>query len=111
MDQFLTGVPTTIIGWISTIILVIAAIIYTFSKIRANDLKILRDTNKDQGDRIKVLEDNATTQNQAIELLQAQVKLLETRNKTLEDLVTIALKQYFFEHPDISSSMQDKIMK
>lgn len=111
MEQFLMSLPNTFIGWISTIFLIIGSFSFYWRYRRNEDLKLLRDTNKDQGDRIEVLETKSRDQDNNIVLLQAQVKLLETQNKTLEDLMVIALKQYFFEHPDVASRMQEKILK
>ena len=80
-----------------------ASFAFLISKYREKDMATLRATNKDQGDRIDLLE-------KAVSRLEGQVDSLEKKNKTLEDLVTIALKQYFFEHPDIAKTMQDKVL-
>lgn len=104
MDKLFGILPASIIGWSAIVIAVIASITYLISKIRANDMKILRDTNRDQGDRIALLE-------AAVERLTMQVDGLEKKNKTLEDLVMTALKQYFFEHPDVAQRMQEEILK
>lgn len=80
-----------------------ASFAFLISKYKEKDMATLRATNKDQGDRIDLLE-------KAVSRLEGQVDSLEKKNKTLEDLVTIALKQYFFEHPDIAKTMQDKVL-
>jgi hypothetical protein len=67
-------------------------------------MEILRATNKDQGDRITLLE-------AAVERLNGQVTDLQHQNKTLNDLVIVALKQYFFENPKVAESMKDTILK
>lgn len=97
--ELISQIPQTPIGWISLIVLVIIAIFYAVSKIRANDMKILRDTNKDQGDRITLLE-------AAVLRLETQVIDLQHQNKTLNDLVVVALKQYFFENPTVAAQMK-----
>lgn len=104
MDNFLTQIPTTIAGWIFTIIFVSGAVAYLFSRVRKNDMQVLRNNNKDQGDRITLLE-------AAVTRLEKQVGELESQNKTLNDLVVVALKQYFFENPTVAGDMQKKVMK
>lgn len=81
-----------------------ASFAFLISKYREKDMATLRATNKDQGDRIKLLED-------AVSRLEGQVESLEKTNKTLDDLVMTALKQYFFEHPDLARSMQEKVLR
>ncbi len=73
-------------------------------------MKILRDANQDlrerlddKGKEIKELQDN-------FKILEAKVDVLEKRNRTLEDLMVTALKQYFYEHPDIAKTMQKAII-
>lgn len=104
MDTFFTSIPTTPLGWIMLITVIIVAILYLTSRIRANDMQVLRDNNKDQGDRITLLE-------AAVTRLEGQIIDLQHQNKTLNDLVVVALKQYFFENPTVAGEMQKKIMK
>lgn len=80
-----------------------ASFAFLISKYREKDMATLRNTNKDLSDRVDLLE-------KTVYRLEGQVDSLEKKNKTLEDLVTIALKQYFFEHPDIAKTMQDKVL-
>ena len=110
MEQFFQSTPTTLIGWIGTLLVIVGGFSFYWRQRRNEDLKILRDTNKDQGDRITLLEKSVKDQTNSIDILKSQVVALETKNKTLEDLVAIALKQYFFEHPDIADKMKDKIL-
>ena len=100
----LSTVPQTIAGWVVMLLAGLASVSYLWSRVRANDLNILRATNQDQGDRIRLLES-------AVVRLETQVHDLIKQNKTLEDLVAMALKQYFFEHPDIAKGLQEKILK
>lgn len=65
-----------------------------------NANKDLRDTLEDNNGRIMILENEVKT-------LNVKVESLEKRNKTLEDLVITALKQYFFENPKVASQLKD----
>lgn len=99
--------PTTIYGWIA----IIAAIIAGFVLIRRNDIKAITE-NADQlrkilEDKVKQINDMQTQINH----LQVEIDGLKKTNKTLEDLVLTALKQYFFENPKIATSLQEKILK
>lgn len=65
-------------------------------------MEILRSTNKDQYDRIILLETS-------VERLSKCVTELQSKNKTLEDLVVVALKEYYFEHPTIAVEIKDAV--
>lgn len=103
MDVIFNSLPNTPIGWFALILVGALGGISFLSRVRANDLKILRQTNQDQGARIKLLED-------AVARLQDHVKILEQQNKTLDDLVVIALKHYFLENPEVASNLKTKII-
>lgn len=102
MDSFINQIPTTPFGWLALFIVAVSATMYLASKIRANDMKILRDTNKDQYDRILLLETKVFQ-------LDKCIKELQGKNKTLEDLVVVALKEYYFEHPTVAVDIKDAI--
>lgn len=104
MKNFLNSIPTTFIGWATSLVILCGAIFFIFSRKRQSDMEILRATNKDQGDRITVLES-------AVTRLEGQIQDLQHQNKTLNDLVIVALKQYFFENPKVAESMKDTILK
>lgn len=101
--ELLTQIPQTPIGWIALSVLIVVTIFFGVSKVRANDMQILRDTNRDQGDRITLLET-------AVNRLEDQLKVLQHQNKTLEDLVVVALKQFFFENPTVAHDMKKKVL-
>ena len=111
MEQFLGSAPTTLIGWVGTLLIIVGSFSFYWRQRRNEDLKILRETNRDQGDRIALLEKSVKDQDNSITILKGQVIALETKNKTLEDLVAIALKSYFFEHPEIATAMTEKVLK
>lgn len=103
MEQFLNQIPTTFVGWLSTIIFMLGTIFIFWGRKHSGDLETLRATNKDQGDRIEVLE-------KAVERLESEVKELKQQNKTLEDVVVVALKQFFFENPSLAKDLQEKVL-
>lgn len=98
--QISKGLPS----WIPVSIIAISGLIYLVSKVRANDMKILRETNRDQGDRISLLE-------KSVKRLEDQIIDLQHKNQTLNDLVVVALKQYFFENPKVADSMKQVLLK
>lgn len=104
MENFITQLPTTPIGWIAFIFVIAGAVIYFFSRIRKSDMELLRQTNEDQGKRIDFLEEE-------VKRLNVKVGDLEHANKTLEDLVVVALKQFFFENPEMAKNLKNKILK
>lgn len=111
MDPVTSILPTTLFGWIATILTTAASVTFIFSKIRSNDLQILRDSNADlrlaHSDNVKLLE----SMKQEIEILKNKVKVLEHANKTLEDLVVVALKQFFFENPKVADDLKKEVIK
>lgn len=109
MEQFLTALPTTIIGWISTIIVVVGAVLYLISRVRRNDMKVLREANDDLRKRDEDRTKEMQEMHIEIATLIAKVDVLEKRNKTLEDLVVVALKQYFFENPSMAGQIEKAI--
>jgi hypothetical protein len=102
METFISQIPTTPIGWLTLFLVSISASVYLGSRIRKNDMEILRSTNKDQYDRIILLETS-------VERLSKCVIELQSKNKTLEDLVVVALKEYYFEHPTIAVDIKGAI--
>jgi len=102
MEGFINQIPTTPIGWLALFVVAVSASVYLASKVRANDMKILRDTNKDQYDRIILLESK-------VKQLESCVVALQNKNKTLEDLVVVALKEYYFEHPTVAVEIKDAV--
>ena len=103
MDVIFHSLPSTPIGWFAFILVGALGGISFLSRVRANDLKILRQTNQDQGERIKLLE-------AAVSRLEEHVRNLEGQNKTLDDLVVTALKYYFMENPNIASELKAKVI-
>lgn len=88
---------------------IILAVLFLFSKVRASDMKVLRDANKDYSDRIDQLEEQGRIRDVEIQQLRQEVAVLKSHNKTLEDVVIVALKQYFFENPKIAEKIGEVI--
>lgn len=102
-------IPTNLTGFFIMVFVCLAAGVYIFSNVRKNDMSVLRDANKDLR---ATLTDNNTriiTLESETKLLITKVTTLEQHNKTLEDLVVTALKQYFFENPKVASNIKDVI--
>lgn len=99
MEQFITSLPNTLIGWISTTMIVVAGLVSALSFIRRNDLKLLRETNTDlrqahQDNQAKIAE-----LEQSINTLRSDFETLRRANMTLENLVKSALLEYFKLNP------------
>lgn len=109
MDQFFSNIPTTPWGWAVSLIFTALLIFYLFNKVRENDMKILRDANTDLRDSIEDAEKKIVGLNTQVAILNEKVAILEKKNKTLEDLVITALKQYFFENPKVASTLHKAI--
>lgn len=103
MEQFITTLPTTLLGWITLFITVSGSIIFLMSKVRKTDLELLRGANTD-------LRNSLDDLRKEVDQLKTQVKGLENRNKTLEDLAITALKQYFFENPVVAKQMKEVLI-
>lgn len=104
MEGFITSVPQTPIGWITILLIVIGSLSVFFSKKRQEDMLTLRNFNADLLSKIEYMQKDLDT-------LKGQVDTLEKQNKTLEDLVIISLKQYFFENPMVAKDLKEKILK
>ena len=109
MEQFITGIPTTLIGWIMTILFTGGSVLYFGSRVRRNDMQVLREANKDLRGTLEDNSNELLKMRGQIDLLMSKVADLEKRNKTLEDLVVVALKQYFFENPTLAKDIQKKV--
>lgn len=108
--EFITETPTTIFGWVGLIFMVITGGLYLVSRVRKNDMEVLRSANTDLR---ASLDDNIreiAEMRGEINTLISKVSDLEKRNKTLEDLVVVALKQYFFENPTLAKDIQKSVV-
>lgn len=107
--------PYTYINTISIIaaavIGIIGGVAYLMSRLRKSDMELLRANNDDLR---KSLDDNTkkvTFMQTEIKTLNDKVNALEKQNKTLEDLVVVALKQYFFENPTVAEGVGKSVAK
>ena len=106
MNFFLNN-PLTVLSFIG---LTAVAGVWFVSRVRKNDMDSLREFNKDLIARDEERGKQIAEMGLNIKSLQDKVLNLEKHNKTLEDLVTTALKQYFFENPVVAQNMQKKIL-
>lgn len=111
MDQFISQIPTTITGWVLTIVIAITGVTYLFSRIRQTDMTLLRNTNTDFQIALDMKGKEMDKMHQQITILNDKVSVLERQNKTLEDLVVTALKQFFFENPTVASDLKKRVLK
>ena len=111
MSELVSILPSTLIGWIATVLATGASVTFIFSRVRQNDMTLLRQTNED----LRAAHNDNT---EKIEVLQKQVdelcgkvKVLEKTNKTFEDIITVALKQFFETNPQMAVEMQELVNK
>lgn len=102
MSEIISVLPTTLLGWIATVLTTGASVIIIFSRIRNSDMQILRQSNED----LRLAHDDNTQKinelQKTVKELCDKVKVLETTNKTLEDLVKSALEHFFKENPKMA---------
>lgn len=111
METFLTQIPNSFASWIGALVIVAGGITYFFKTVRAKDLEELRKFNKDLLDRTDFLQGKVENLEKNNKELNSKVEALQEHNRTLADLVVTALKQYFFENPDVAKNMQALIKK
>ena len=111
MENFITQLPNTLIGWITTVFIVAGAVVLFFNRLRSQDLSTLRDTNKDLNDRVDLLEKAQKTANDQIEILRQQIEILKTENKSFQDLIVLALDHYFQANPAIAIELKGRLKK
>lgn len=111
MEQFLSQIPTTFIGWITTVLIAMGSVSYIFSQVRQRDMQVLRESNQDLRSSIEDKGREINMMHAQITTLNEKVALLEKANRTLEDLVVTALKQYFFENPTVAGQLKKSVVK
>lgn len=111
MESFFASIPTTPQGWFITFILLIIACFYLFSRVRRQDMELLRKANTDLRLSINDGEKKIEVMQSEVKILTEKVIGLEKENRTISDLVVTALKQYFFENPTIASDMKKSIIR
>ena len=109
MEQIITSLPSTPLGFILTILVTVVSFMTLFSKIRKDDMNTLREANKDLRDSISDGEKRMKLLEAEVSQLIEKVDFLDKRNKTLEQLVVVALEKYFTDNPSIASRIQDTI--
>lgn len=99
--------PNSIYGWLAIIAVIISSILF----IKRNDIKAIRENASDLRSILEDKDKEINLMKIQLQELIGKVEVLEKRNRTLEDLVVTALKQYFFENPKVAGTLQDKVMK
>ena len=110
MENFLLNIPSSPIGWIGLFFTGAASAALFLNRVRTYDLKILRESNQDLRTAHDDNSSKIATLEKTVDDLYKKVKVLEETNKTLEDLVILALKQYFTNNPGMAKDLK-KIVK
>jgi uncharacterized protein YlxW (UPF0749 family) len=109
MENFITHIPTQPVEWMILAATGIVAALWLFNRIRRQDMDVLRISNND----LRVaLEDNAKkieNLTNTVTDLQNKVIALESKNQTLQDLVIVALEEYFNNNPEVAKTIQKKL--
>lgn len=110
MEQFLTDIPSTPMGWIAVIALIISAGLY----IRRTDIKSIKERlgeSEKANDELRKRLDDKDEENRGmrieLETVKTKMDVLDKQHRTIQDLVVTALKQYFFENPTVANNMHD----
>lgn len=103
MENFISQIPTTPLGWFSTFLVILAGAIYLVSKVRKDDLETVRSNNLDL---------RASLNDMRIEMDEMKVKIaeLESKNSTLNEIFSAALDRYFRDNPEVVKEYQ-KLLK
>ena len=105
MDVAFIQLPTSIYGWIAVAAAILGGIVF----IRQQAIRSVYDANKELRAIVEDQKKEMEVMKAKVLDLQEQVKTLQRQNKTLEDLVITALKQFFFENPKMATAMEDMI--
>lgn len=109
MNEIISILPSTLLGWIATVLTTAASVAYIYSKARKNDMDVLRQSNDD----LRAAHDDNTNKINELQIqvnkLSEKIKVLETTNKTLEDLVKSALSDFFTKNPKLAFEVAKKI--
>ena len=102
MENFLSSIPTTPVGWFATFCFVLASAVFLMSKIRKDDLLTLRQSNQDL--RVALAD-------MRIEMDEMKIKItdLESKNGTLHDIVSTALNDYFTNNPKLAQEYKQAL--
>ncbi len=111
MEQLISQAPNTPLGFLALFASIILLCLYAFNKIRENDLKVLREANNDLRssieDKGKKIEDLTAK----VHELETELIAVKTHSKSLEDLVILALKDYFTQNPQAAISISGRLKK
>lgn len=99
--------PSNLYGWLALIAIIISSVLF----IGRNDIKAIRENASDLRSILEDKDKEINLMKVQLQELMVKVEVLEKRNRTLEDLVVTALKQYFFENPKVAGTLHDKVLK
>lgn len=100
---------STIPAWFLLAVSIILGVLYLLSRVRREDLQTLRDSNQDLRDAINDNNKHIAQLETKVNMLGDQVKILNTQNSEMIDLIVRALTIYFHDNPAIAQLMQGKV--
>lgn len=92
-------------SWLGPIVVGVVTAAYIFSRVRRNDMDNLRKANTDLRDSLGDSDKKILSLEDAVHTLEIKVETLEKENRRFEDLIIVALKQYFFENPKMAEQV------
>lgn len=109
MDQLLTSLPSTFLGWVSSLLIIFGGVIVLFNRLRNEDLKTLRNSNDDLRHALQDNEKRMDNLQNSVQFLKERVMLLESEKKTIQDLVLSALESYFMNNPQEAMKTKTRV--
>lgn len=98
-----------ILAYISIFVAVFVGTLYLGSRVRKQDMQLLRESNQDLRDAMDDNNRKIGDLTSKVELLSKQVVQLQSEKSELTDLVIRALTQYFNDNPTIAQVVKAKL--
>lgn len=105
MEQLITAIPQTPIGWFSLTLIIIFSIVWLAKNIRSNDLQILRTTNKDLMDAHEYNQKQIKDLKVEVDILKTEVESLKSINGNMKSVIIEALTEYFMKNPHTAEAL------
>lgn len=99
MENLLLEIPTTPLGFFAMLLGIIAGVVWLASRVRREDLKLLRESNDDLRKAHEDNEKQILVLKEEVGYLKMEVQKLKSEKKNLETLVIEALELYFQRNP------------
>ena len=109
MENFLLNIPSSPIGWVGLFLTGAVSTLLFLNRVRAYDLKILREGNQDLRTAHEDNVSKITVLEKTVADFCKKVEKLETKNKTFEDLIITSLKEYFVDNPNIAKTLKKQL--